>query len=157
MIEAVNSVISNAPLVRGNAEQVDAARSYASSQIVAAQESASAPQAPYISPYISLDVNYDKAVLLIRDSNTGDVLRQFPSEQRLEEIRRTASAAGGVFVQAQSSGGQSVGVQHSSAEVADVHVFSSAPVAQAQQASAALQAGSQSGVESLSAGVSVLA
>lgn len=155
MIEAVNSVVSNAPLVRGNAEQVSAARSYAASPEVAAQAVARIPQAPYISPYISLDVNYDKAVLLIRDSETGDVLRQFPSESRLQQVRRSADAAGGVFVQAQSGDVTGVTTPDASADTGgDVPATF---VAEAQQASAALAAGARTGVESLSAGVSVLA
>ena len=43
-----------------------------------------APTAPFISPYIAFDVNFDTAVLQIRDSSTGDVLRQIPTERSLE-------------------------------------------------------------------------
>ncbi|MBI2234624.1 MAG: flagellar protein FlaG [Micavibrio aeruginosavorus] len=50
------------------------------------------PQAPYISPYVHLDVNFDKAVLQIRDSETGDVVRQIPSEPALESARRQLAA-----------------------------------------------------------------
>ncbi len=88
MLEAVNSVLSNAPLVRGQAEQHSNARSLAANpeqvQVVA--------QAPYISPYIKVDVNYDKAVILIRDSDTGDTVRQIPSEPALEAARRQLAA-----------------------------------------------------------------
>ena len=154
MIEAVNSVVSNAPLVRGNAEQVSAARSYAASPEVAAQAVARIPQAPYISPYISLDVNYDRAVLLIRDSETGDVLRQFPSESTLQQVRRSEAAAGGVFVQAQSEDVRSVATSNTSSDTGEV---SATFVAESQQASAALAAGARAGVETLSAGVSVVA
>ncbi|MCB9988723.1 MAG: hypothetical protein H6868_05225 [Rhodospirillales bacterium] len=48
-------------------------------------------QAPYVSPYIHVDLNYDKAVLQIRDSDTGDVLNQFPSQKRLEALARDAA------------------------------------------------------------------
>lgn len=88
MLEAVTTVASNASLLRGPAEQLSAARSLAanpeSTQIV--------PQAPYISPYVHLDVNFDKAVLQIRDSETGDVVRQIPSEPALESARRQLAA-----------------------------------------------------------------
>ena len=80
MIEAVNSVVSNAPLLRGNAEQSAASVPANPTRV---QEAANLPQAPYISPYIYMDVNLNKAVLQIRDSDTGDVLRQFPSENAL--------------------------------------------------------------------------
>lgn len=88
MLEAVTTVAFNASLLRGAAEQMSAARSLAanpeSTQIV--------PQAPYISPYVHLDVNFDKAVLQIRDSETGDVVRQIPSEPALESARRQMAA-----------------------------------------------------------------
>lgn len=83
MIEAVNAVIANAPLLRGNAEQVAVAN--AADQI---ETVSTAPQAPYISPYIYMDVNLDKAVLQIRDSETGDVLSQFPAKQAYAQQRR---------------------------------------------------------------------
>lgn len=84
MIEAVNSVLSNAVLARGSAEQQSVARSYAANP-ERVQEVA---QAPYVSPYISMNLNYNKAVLQIRDSDTGDVVRQFPSESQLEAYRK---------------------------------------------------------------------
>lgn len=88
MIEAVNSVISNAVLARGSAEQQSVARSYAANP-ERVQEVA---RAPYVSPYISMDINYNKAVLQIRDSDTGDVVRQFPSESQMEAYRKAQAA-----------------------------------------------------------------
>jgi len=80
MLEAVNSVVSNASLLRGQAEQTSAARSLAANpervQVV--------PQAPYISPYIHVDVNFDTAVLALRDRDTGDFLTTIPSDARLQ-------------------------------------------------------------------------
>ena len=64
MIEAVNSVLSNSPITRIATEQQSVVSSFAANpdrvQVVA--------QAPYISPYIHVDVNFDKAVLQIRDA-----------------------------------------------------------------------------------------
>lgn len=79
MLEAVTSVLQSAPVARGNAEQISNARSFAANP----DKVQEAPQAPYISPFIYMDVNYDKAILQIRDSETGDVITQFPSESRL--------------------------------------------------------------------------
>ena len=87
MLEAVNSVLQNAPLVRGNAEQVSAIESYAANP----ERVQKAAQAPYVSPYVHVDLTYDKAVLQIRDSDTGDVLNQFPSQKRLEALARDAA------------------------------------------------------------------
>lgn len=87
MIEAVNSVIANANVLRGSAEQASAARSYAANP----ERIQEVVQAPYVSPYIYMNVDYNKAVLQIRDSDTGDVLKQFPSEASLELRSRQGS------------------------------------------------------------------
>ncbi len=87
MIEAVNSVVANASVLRGQAEQASVARAAANPERV--QE---VIQAPYVSPYISMDLNYNKAVLQIRDGDTGDVLKQFPSEAALELRSRQLAA-----------------------------------------------------------------
>lgn len=144
MIEAVNSLLSNTSLLRGSTEAVDSSRSFASNP-ERLQQVARGPQAPFVSPFIAVDLNHNKAVLQIRDSETGDVLRQFPSESRLQaqEQQQVLSEGGQIFEDAGSS--DVVGVQNDAAGVS----------AQAQVASAALATGAQTGVESLSAGVSV--
>jgi hypothetical protein len=81
MIEAVNSVLANASLSRGSAVQASSAAN------VQQQSVAELPKAPYISPYIAVDYNFDKAVIQIRDSDTGDILNQFPSESRLRALQ----------------------------------------------------------------------
>lgn len=86
MIEAVNSVLGNASSLRAVAEQVAVARAVSAS-VPTAEAGGNLPKAPYISPFISVDPNYNKAVLQIRDSDTGDVLRQFPTEVSLEARR----------------------------------------------------------------------
>lgn len=85
MIEAVNSVLSNAPLTKAVIDQQSVARSFAANP-TRIQESSTV--APYISLYIKVDTNFDKAILQIRDSDTGDVVRQIPSETQLEAYRR---------------------------------------------------------------------
>lgn len=90
MIEAVNSSVSSSAILRASADQVSTQRAQAANPArvqEAAEPLRDAPQVPYISPYIHLDLNYNKAVLQIRDSSTGDVVRQFPSEESLE-VRR---------------------------------------------------------------------
>ena len=83
MIEAVNSVLLNAAASRGAVEQQSTARSL-SANPDKVQEVA---KTPYVSPYIAIDRNYNKAVLQIRDSDTGDVVRQFPTEGQLKAYR----------------------------------------------------------------------
>ncbi len=80
MIEAVNSVLSNASASRQIVEQQSTARSNAANP-TKVQEAATTT--PYVSPYISLDRSSNRAVLQIRDSDTGDVLRQYPTKTQL--------------------------------------------------------------------------
>ena len=135
MIEAVNSVISNAPLLRGNTEQVSSAR-------VELPETVSAgPQAPFVSPFVSVDFNFDTAVLQIRDSDTGDVIRQFPSESALQARQRATAASESTVIQAQESGGGN-GVD-TAQEISVPQVSEAPPAAQAQIAAQALSAGAQ--------------
>lgn len=89
MIEAVNSVLSNASHIRAAIEQQSVVRSYAANP----QRVQEALQAPYISPYVKMDVNFDKAVLQLRDADTGDVVRQIPTESQLEAYKRAQAAA----------------------------------------------------------------
>ncbi len=90
MIEAVNSVLSSAPLVRQNTD----AQSNTAPQNNPQTESVRAvTQAPYISPYISVDINFDTAVILLRDAETGDTVRQIPSEGALEARQREQAVA----------------------------------------------------------------
>ena len=137
MIEAVNSVLANAQVLRGNAGHVAVEQALS---VVSSDDDGevTVPQAPFVSPYIAVDLDTNTAVLQIRDSDTGDVIRQFPSETRLqarqqEEVSQNVSAA------------------------PVVEAPTAPQVAQAQVASQALAAGAQAGVENLSAGVSVLA
>ena len=170
MIEAVNSVLANSSLLRGNAEQGGQPRANIA---VNSEPKVEAPVAPYVSPYIQVDNNYNKAVLQIRDSNTGDVVRQFPSEttlraraaqaelERLTSQRQETSApqpqqnsapqsspsrAGFIAIQQQA-------VQSSQALQQDVSTASNVRVAEAQIASAALSAGALSGTAQSSVSV----
>ena len=89
MIEAVNSVLSNAPFTKAVVEQQSVATSFAANPDRVQQ----APvQAPYISLYIKVDTNFDKAILQIRDGDTGDVVRQIPTESQLEAYRRAQTS-----------------------------------------------------------------
>jgi len=80
MIEAVNSVLANASLSRGSAAQV-------SSAAKPDLEAPTTPRAPFISPRVAIDSSANRAVLQIRDADTGDVLTQFPSESRIRAIQ----------------------------------------------------------------------
>lgn len=85
MIEAVNSVLASAPLVRQN---TDVQSGGALTNLANLESVRAIAQAPYISPFISVDVNFDTAVILLRDAETGDTVRQIPSEGALEARQR---------------------------------------------------------------------
>lgn len=144
MLEAVNSVLQTAPLLRPQAEQVSVVDSYAANP---ERVQRVLPQAPYVSPYIYFDANYNKAIIQLRNGDTGDVEGQFPSEAslaaRAAEIARRAAAE--QPVQPQTGGPQNSG------ESALAFVQSTEPAPQQQQAAqtpqqqAAFQAASRAG------------
>lgn len=83
-VEAVNSVIQAAPVLRASAEQTSTAASSGNpGQLQKVAE------APYISPYLTVDVVTQATVLQIRDSSTGKVLQQIPSQAGLDAKRFT--------------------------------------------------------------------
>lgn len=151
MIEAVNSVVSNAPLIRVAADQVAASRSFAG-DAAAVESVARGPVAPYISPYISVDPFLDAAVLQLRDSDTGDVIEQFPSDQAIERMRQAKAETRALVDPDRSGGGQTA--EAASAPVASPSGFSVA-LAQEAQVEAAPSAGAglaQAAITALSAG-----
>lgn len=85
MIEAVNASIANAPLVRQVTETQSTARNIAVN--VANSQAAATPR--YLSPYVS--VGSQKVVLQFRDTNTGDVLKQFPTASQLKAYAQAQS------------------------------------------------------------------
>lgn len=127
MIEAVNSVLSNAPLIRGSTEQQSTSRTQAANpdkvQVVA--------QAPYISPYVHVDVNHDKAVLQLRDPDTGDVVRQIPSEPMLDAMRRQDATLEARRMAQTEESARETRVQQVSQPVQQVQVQQPAPQTQA--------------------------
>lgn len=84
MIEAVKSTLAAAPVVQRALEQSSNARSFAANPDKV-QEVA---EAPYVSPNVRVDNNAKIAILEFRDSVSGDVLAQIPSEAQLEAYKR---------------------------------------------------------------------
>ena len=80
MTGVVSTVVPNAQQAVAALQQSQAVQNTPPPELSPPQ----APTAPFISPFISFDVNFDTAVLQIRDSSTGDVLRQIPTERTLE-------------------------------------------------------------------------
>lgn len=85
MIEAVNSTLQASQVTRAVAEQTSTSESL-NANPDGVQRIA---RAPYISPAVDYNYDYNQAVLVLRDSDTGDVVEQIPSETRLAEQART--------------------------------------------------------------------
>ena len=170
MIEAVNSAVANASLIRTNGDQSQQARLSSIASSSNTEEGVELQLAPYVSPFIEMDTNFNKAVLQIRDSSTGEVQRQFPSEttmraraaqaeieaQSVRQIVQQSSSDTNAS-RAESSG---INTQESAtnSQINNVRSQSdSTPSAQSQIASAAFSAGALSGSTAQTSGVSVLA
>lgn len=157
MIEAVTSAVSNAQLSRGLLEQIDSARIPATElQTSPSDARGDLLRAPYISPVVFVDLDYDTAVLQIRDSDTGDVVRQFPTEPSLrarQSIQVQEKVEAPVYSDSSGSAEPDDETGESNGSGGDVGSFA----AQSQIASAALNASAKAGIETLSAGVSVVA
>ncbi len=159
MVDAVNSTIANIAPSRDVASSVGA-----NVAPPVPSEAPRAPQAPFVSPYISVDLNFDRAVLQIRDSETGDVEQQFPTQSRLVQLSRSQDTQERLDVR-QASQQQSVEPTPQAQQGPDVVTIQDITSSQAsntslpapQIAAAALSTGAQSGQTSESAGVSVLA
>ena len=158
MIEGINSTIANSALVRVSAEQSSSTRPSSAPKDV--------PKAPYVSPHIEVDGNSNKAVLQIRDSNTGDVVRQFPSESRLQQLAAQEAEARRLEQSSDSQGaGGSVTSDGVQASISDQSQGSEVQApstgvssAEALAASEALSVTSRAPTQSdTSSGVSVLA
>lgn len=163
MIEAVNSVVSNAPLIRIAADQVASSRSFAGDTL-AVESVARGPVAPYISPHISVDPVFDAAVLQLRDSDTGDVVDQFPSDkalrQRAHREQAEAAVVRGFPDDVVSVGGQSgapAGFSITVVQEAGPDVSLSPGAGVAQAAISALSVGAQVGQSAAAHQVSVTA
>jgi hypothetical protein len=83
MIEAIKSTVANSTLLRGSVEQSSTLNSFAANPDKIQQVS----QAPYVSPTVRIDVNSKIAILEFRESLTGEVLAQIPSEQALRTYK----------------------------------------------------------------------
>jgi uncharacterized FlaG/YvyC family protein len=85
MIEAVKSTLSASPVLQKNLEQASNARSFAANPDKNQEVSS---DIPYVSPSVRVDNNSKMAILEFRDSATGDVMIQIPSEAQIEAYKR---------------------------------------------------------------------
>ena len=98
MIEAVNAVVSNAQLLRSVAEQTS------TTQVLSANPAriqAAAVTAPYLSPHVDYNSGNSKPIFVVRDSSTGETVKQFPSEAQIRAYQRAAAVQDQVVSRAQ--------------------------------------------------------
>ena len=89
MIESVNSAIATSAVSRVQSGQQSSGGAL-DQEVRTVKEG---PRAPYISPYRVYNNDFDRTVLLIRDSETGDVVNQYPTESQLRAYQRAQGAA----------------------------------------------------------------
>ncbi len=164
MIDAVNSTIAGVATSRDVA-QVSSGANVAPP---VPSEAPRAPQAPYVSPYISVDLNFDRAVLQIRDSETGDVEQQFPTQSRLAQLSRAQAEQESSDIR-QTLSQQQSNINAESAtsqqgldvitiqDVTSNQASNTTTFSSPQVAVAALSTGAQSGQVNETVGLSVLA
>lgn len=83
MIEAVKSTVANSALLRGSVEQSSTLNSYAANP----DKLQISSQTPYVSPTVRVDVNTKIAILEFRESVSGEILAQIPSEQAIRSYK----------------------------------------------------------------------
>lgn len=83
MIEAVKSTVANSVLLRGSVDQSSSLNSFAANP----DKLQAVSQAPYVSPTVRVDVNTKIAILEFRESVTGEVVAQIPSEQAIRTYK----------------------------------------------------------------------
>ena len=105
MVDAIGSILANAPLLQNDAQQRSQRVSTAEIQEARQQSLESSvrnfPQAPFISPVVSFDTRFDTAVLLLRNSEDGEVESQIPRESALEAEQRAQERENTVAGQAE--------------------------------------------------------
>lgn len=84
MIEAVNASISVAPSVRAVAQQITTAESFSANP---AQIQKAAVGNNYSSQYIRLAPD-TKPIFVVRDTDTGESIKQYPTESQLRAYQR---------------------------------------------------------------------
>lgn len=88
MIEAINASISNAQVARVIAEESTSSQSL-SANPERTQKAAIA--APYLSPHVRLSPN-SKPIFVVRDTDTGAQLKQFPTEAQIRAYQKAGQA-----------------------------------------------------------------
>lgn len=104
MIEAVTAVVSNAQFLRSVAEQTSTTQTLSANPT---KVQTAAITAPYLSPHVDYNGGNSKPIFVVRDSATGETLKQFPSEAQIRAYQKAAYVREQVIAQTQfQQGGQ---------------------------------------------------
>lgn len=117
MIEAVNAVVSNSQILRSIAEQTS------TTQVLSANPSkvqSAAISAPYLSPHVDYNGGNSKPIFVVRDSSTGETIKQFPTEAQIRAYTKAAQVREQVAVQTQFQGSNSDGAEAAALRSADI-------------------------------------
>lgn len=98
MIEAVNAVVSNSQVLRSIAEQTSTTQNLAANP---SRIQTAAISAPYLSPHVDYNGGNTKPIFVVRDSSTGETVKQFPSEAQIRAYQKAAAVHEQAMAQAQ--------------------------------------------------------
>ena len=103
MIEAVNAVVSNSQILRSVAEQTATTQNLSANP---ARIQTAAISAPYLSPHVDYNGGNSKPIFVVRDSSSGEVIKQFPSEAQIRAYSKAAQVREQAMVQSKFQGSE---------------------------------------------------
>ena len=89
MIEAATASVSNSQMIRSAVEQSSSAQTIAANPTRI--QKAAVSNAPYLSPYVRLSPG-TKPILVVRDSDTGTQVNQYPTPAQIRAYQAAASS-----------------------------------------------------------------
>lgn len=117
MIEAVNAVVSNAQVLRSMAEQTASTQNLSANP---ARIQTAAISAPYLSPHVDYNGGNSKPIFVVRDSASGEVIKQFPSEAQIRAYNRASQVREQIAIQSQFQGSNSDFAEAAALRSADI-------------------------------------
>ena len=122
MIEAVGAVVSNSQILRSIAEQTSAVQNLSANP---KRVQTAAVSAPYLSPHVDYNGGNSKPIFVVRDSSTGETLKQFPSEAQIRAYSKAAQMREQAIAQATFQSSYDTGAAEAAAvKSADLAKFS---------------------------------
>jgi len=89
MIEAIKSTLALSVTTKNTVQQNSTAKSLSANP----DKTQEVAKVPYVSPYIRVEQETGKAVLQIRDSDTGNIRYEFPTKNQIEAYKKVQKEA----------------------------------------------------------------